>query len=103
MNRIIFILLATFLSGLLAGGVSAAISYLYSLNHADHPHQIFPTWMVMFVLSFIIAGIAGGLSASFLVLYKQEINYSLSKVVLRSSAIGLGIMGLMTLYFMFFA
>lgn len=103
MNRIIFILLTTFLSGLLAGGISAIISFLYSLNHADHPHQIFPTWMIMFILSFIVAGIVGGLSASFFVLYKQEIDYSLSKLVLRSSAIGLGIIGLMTLYFKFFA
>ncbi len=101
MNKFVFILLTALLSGLLAGSISASIFYLYSLNHADHAHQIIPTWMVMLVVTFIFAAVSGIAWTAYLLFYKKELNYSLRKSVFTAAAMGLGLTGLLSAYFMF--
>ncbi len=99
MNKYIFILLSTLLSGLASGSISAILAYFYTLKYPEHPHQIIPTWMIMLFLCFILGAVTALIWTLFLIFYQKETNYSLGKTVLATSAVGLGMMGLLILFF----
>ena len=98
MNKFLFVLLSAVLSGLLSGIVLALISYIQSRNHADHPHQILPSWMIFFGLGFVFSAVIALLWSAYLVFFKGEAQPVLLKTVLVMASIGSSAVGLWLLY-----
>jgi tellurite resistance protein TehA-like permease len=93
MNKFLFILSSSVLSGLLSGSVLAILNALRTRGHSDHPHQILPTWMILFVIGFIFAASITLVWSMYYVLYKGETNPDLLKTVLITAGIGASIAG----------
>jgi hypothetical protein len=100
MNKFTFILASVFVSGLVTGVISAILSGLYSFvrKHADHPHQLFPTWAMFLVLGFVISACVTLFYSMYCVFYKGDTSFNVSNMVRTTTTIGLGIVGLIVLY-----
>ncbi len=103
MNKFTFILASVFFSGLVTGVISALLSSLYTfiLKKVEHPHQLFPTWAMFLVFGFVIAACVTLLYSSYSVFYKGDTSFNVASTVRTTTAIGLGIIGLVVLYMKF--
>jgi hypothetical protein len=98
MNKYLFILLSSLLSGALSGSLLAIISFIRSRGTADHPHQILPSWMIFLGLGFVASSVLTLLWSIYIVFVKHEINPPLLKTALSTAAIGAMLVGLWLLY-----
>jgi hypothetical protein len=99
MNKFIFTLLSSLLSGALSGSILAIISYFRDRHEVPHPHQILPNWMILFGIGFIFSSIITLLWSMYSIFYKGVTNPNLLKTVLIMAGIGSSIVGLGLLYF----
>lgn len=68
MNKFLFVLLSSLSAGLASGVISAVASWIYTKGGAtDHAHQIVPTWLVLFVLGFLVSFVCGIIGAIYFV------------------------------------
>jgi hypothetical protein len=98
MNKYLFILLSSLLSGVLSGSLLAIIDFLRSCGTADHPHQILPSWMLFLGLGFVTSGILTLLWSIYIVFVKHEANPPLFKTALTTAVIGAMLVGFWLIY-----
>jgi hypothetical protein len=99
MNKFLFILLSSVLSGVLSGSVLAILNELRTRGNSDHAHQVLPTWIFLFVIGFIFAASITLVWSMYYVFYKGETNPALLKTVLITAGIGASIAGFWLYYY----